>query len=148
MSGCVDIFDRLSYPSYDYAGLCLRDRKTAMKCEQEWCVYRDGKNPEICKNCPFYDPSGSATPRRDLGKVDIFKMAEGLHNKEVQGVKSKIPSLSDCPECEEHSLRFDYTRNLFECLNRRCPSRGKPILQGTELFRQITLKLLKGKREG
>lgn len=136
MSGCIDIFSQLPYPS-------LRDGKTTMKCE--WCVYRDGKNPEICKNCPLYDPSETTTPRRDLGKVDIFKMAKGLHDKEIQGIKDRIPSLSDCPKCNECSLRFDPSRSLFECLNRKCPSGGKPILQGSELFTQIALKLLKGK---
>jgi len=114
-----------------------------MKCE--WCVYRDKKNLEICKTCPLYDPSETTTPRRDLEKIDIFKMAEKLHDKEIQGVKDKIPSLSNCPICNEDSLRFDPDRNLFECLNRRCPSCGKPILQGSELFKQISLKLLKNK---
>jgi DNA-directed RNA polymerase subunit M/transcription elongation factor TFIIS len=138
MSGRIDIFSQLSYPS-------LRDEETAVKCEQ--CVYRDGKNPEICKICPFYDPSKTVTPRRDLEKVDIFKMAKQLHDREIQGVKDEIPSLSDCPKCGEHSLYFDPTRNRFECLYRKCPLGGKSILQGSELFAQIALKLLKGKQK-
>jgi len=113
-----------------------------MKCE--WCVYRDGENPEICKNCSLNDPNKTTRPRRDLGKVDILKLAQGLHDKAIQAVKDKVPSLSDCPECEEHSLRFDSTRNQFECLNPKCSLFEKPISQGSEQFRQIVLKLLKG----
>jgi hypothetical protein len=115
-----------------------------MRCG--WCVFRDGKNPEICKVCSLHDTSGTATPRRDLPNVDIIKMARQLHDKNIQAVKNEIPSLSICPKCEERSLRFDSARDYFECLNRKCPLGGKPILQGTELFRQIVLRLLKDQR--
>ena len=115
-----------------------------MKCEQ--CVYRDGKNPEICKNCSDYDPSETTRPRRDLPNVDIIKMARELHDKKIQAVKDEMPNLSYCPKCEERSLRFDSARNQFECLNRKCVLFEKPILQGSDLFRQIALKVLKDKR--
>ena len=115
-----------------------------MKCE--WCVYRDGKNPEICRTCSLNEPSETPTPRRDLPNVDIIKMARQLRDKNIQAVRNQIPSLSICPKCEERSLRFDYTRDYFECLNSKCPLGGKPILQGSGLFRQITLKLLKAGR--
>jgi transcription elongation factor Elf1 len=116
-----------------------------MKCE--WCVYRDRKNLEICKNCSLYE---GVKPRQDLEKVDIIKMARKLRDKETQEgtqtVKDKIPSLSYCPKCEERSLHFDSMHNQFECLNIRCALCGKPILHGSELFRQIVLKLLNDKR--
>jgi hypothetical protein len=115
-----------------------------VKCE--WCVYRDGKNPEICKTCSLNDTSETITPRRDLQNVDIIKMARELHDKKIEAVKNEIPGLSFCPKCEERSLRFDSTSDYFECLNSKCPLGGKPILQGSELFRQIVLKLLKDGR--
>jgi hypothetical protein len=115
-----------------------------MKCE--WCVYRDKKNLEICKACSLNDPSEMTRPRRDLESVDICKMARILHDKEIQEVKDKIPNLSNCPKCNEHSLRFDRTSNQFECLNKECEWFLKPILYGSELFKQIALKLLNKNR--
>ena len=112
-----------------------------MKCE--WCVYRDKKNLEICKNCSLYE---GVKPRQDLEKIDIFKMARKMRDKEIHegidAVKDKIPNLSRCPKCSELSLHFDFTRNQFACLNRNCPLSAKPILQGTEVFSQIVQKLL------
>lgn len=112
-----------------------------MKCE--WCVYRDKKNLEICKNCSLYE---GVKPRQDLEKVDIFNMARRLRDKEtkegIDAIKKKIPSFSHCPKCNEFSLRFDFTRNQFECLNMKCPLCSKPILQGTEVFSQIVQKLI------
>src|SRR4030066_548808 len=103
-----------------------------MKCES--CVYRDKKCLEICKFCDYYEP---IKPRQDLEKVDIFEMAGKLRDKETQEVKDKIPSLSNCPNCKEHSLRFDRTRNQFECLNKECEWFLIPIPSGSELFKQI-----------
>jgi len=115
-----------------------------MKCE--WCVYRDKKNPEICKNCSLNE---EIRPRQDLEKLDIFKMARKLHDKETQegirAVKGKIPSLSDCPKCEEHSLHFNFIHNQFECLNKKCILFRKPIPNTSELFRQIVIELLKSR---
>ena len=112
-----------------------------MKCET--CVFRDKKNLEICKTCSRYEP---IKPRQDLEKVDIFKMARKLRDKETQegmhAIKDRIPSLSPCPKCKERSLRFDLARNQFECLDRKCPLFSKPIVQGTALFSQIVQKLL------
>lgn len=119
----------------------IRQRNSKMKCE--WCVYRDKKNPEICKNCSFNE---TTKPRQDLEKVDILRMARILHDKEIQAWKDKIPRLSRCPECNERSLRFDSIRDYFECLNKECPLFLKPISNTSdtsELFGQIVIRLLK-----
>jgi hypothetical protein len=116
-----------------------------MKCE--WCVYRDGKNPEICEHCSLNDLTGLSRPRQDLEKLNIFKMAKKLRDKEtqegIQAIKGKIPRLSDCPKCKVHSLSFDPIHNQFECLNKECALFGKSISNTSELFRQIVIKLLK-----
>jgi len=110
----------------------------------EWCVFRDKKYPEICKYCRYNERT---QPRRDLEKIDIFELAKGLHNKEVQegiqAVKGRIPQLSDCPECERGSLFFDSIHNQFECLNRECVLYGKPIPNTSGLFVQIVIKILR-----
>lgn len=115
-----------------------------MKCEH--CVYRDKNNPEICKNCSLNDLTETSMPRRDLERLNIFDMAKKLRGKEthegIQAVKSKIPSLSNCPKCEEHSLYFDPIHNQFECLNKKCILFGKPIPNTSELFREVVIRLL------
>lgn len=113
-----------------------------MECE--WCVYRDKGYPEICKYCRYNE---TTKPRQDLERIDIFELARGLHSKEVQegvqAIKGKIPELSNCPKCERYSLFFDSIHNQFECLNRGCVLFGKPIVNHSELFVQIVIKILR-----
>ncbi len=102
----------------------------------EWCVYRDKRNPDICKNCSHN--TGGAQPKFELGKVDIFKLAEGLKKKrEEQNNKRPEPvpeenetrqptTLGTCPFCGKISLSYNEVSKQHECLNLECKRfRGK-----------------------
>jgi len=96
----------------------------------DWCVYRDKKNPDICKNC-----SNNTTKLNfELGTVDIFKLAEGLKKKQEQNDKKPEPKpeenttkqsvmLGTCPQCDKISLFYNEVNNEHECLNLECKSR-------------------------
>jgi len=102
----------------------------------EWCVYRDKRNPDICKNCSHNIDSGK--PKFELGKVDIFKLAEGLKKKrQEQNNKSQEPApeespeveglpvkLGKCPYCGKISFFFNAVSKKHECLNLECKSRN------------------------
>jgi hypothetical protein len=110
-----------------------------MECES--CAYRDKENPEICKEiCGYYPP-------HHLGKIDISELATKLRDKEteeaIEARKRRIPQLSDCPNCERHSLFFDSVHYQFECLNTECVLFGNPILRMSDLFDQILVKILR-----
>lgn len=97
----------------------------------EWCVYRDKKNPDICRNCSH----NTANPNFELGTVDIFKLAEGLKRKrEEQNSKKSAPApegntteqsvkLGVCPQCGKISLFYNEVNKKHECLNLECKSR-------------------------
>jgi len=97
----------------------------------EWCVYRDKNNPDICKNCSY---NGNPQPKFELGKVDIFKLAEGLKQKrqeqnnkppesEQEGHIKNQPNLIKCPYCGKIFLFFNEANKKHECLNLECKSR-------------------------
>ncbi len=97
----------------------------------EWCVYRDKKNPDICKNCSH----NTVKPSFELGTVDIFKLAEGLKKKrEEQNRKAESKPeesspeqtvrLGKCPYCGKISLFFNEANKRHECLNLECKSRS------------------------
>jgi hypothetical protein len=115
-----------------------------MKCE--WCVYRDKRSLEICKNCPDYDPSETARPRWALEKADIFEVADKSYHKEIlegwQSRKGKIPTTSNCPRCKRHTLQFDAIYNRFECRNKECALFGELIRHPSKQFTQIVTELL------
>jgi hypothetical protein len=96
----------------------------------EWCVYRDKKNPDICKNCSHN--TYITKPKFELGKVDIFKLAEGLkkkqHNekpdlKPEENDVEQVVKLGKCPYCGKISLFFNEMNKKHECLNLECRSR-------------------------
>ena len=102
----------------------------------EWCVYRDKRNPDICKNCSHN--TGSAQPKFELGKVDIFKLAEGLKKKQTEQNNKRPESvpeenkpeqpitLGTCPFCGKISLFYNEGSKQHECLNLECKCfRGK-----------------------
>ena len=110
-----------------------------------WCVYyrdrhklsKDG----ICNRCPDFEGSRA---RPDLEqKVDIFRLAELLKEKEEKKRRTKIPQLSDCPSCSKHSLFYNPVEDSFECLNLDCSARGKPIRTGSEGHKSILSRILK-----
>ena len=76
----------------------------------EWCVYRDKKNPDICKN---YSLNEAARAKFELGKVDIWELAKSLNKdkkkdsivKETERYKLLI-----CLDCHEPSLFYDKTQ--------------------------------------
>jgi hypothetical protein len=78
-------------------------------------------------------------PGFELGKVDIFKLAEGLKNKKEQERRQAIPRLSNCPYCHEHSLFYNSKDDCFECLNMKipCPKYHNPILPNTSEYNSI-----------
>ena len=100
----------------------------------EWCVYRDKRNPDICKNCSHNIDGGKST--FELGKVDIFKLAEGLKKKRQEQINKKqepVPEensaeqsvkLGKCPYCGKISLFFNEMNKKHECLNLECKSRN------------------------
>lgn len=127
---------------------CGEEQEREMTYEKscEWCVYRDKNNPDICKNCSLNKTANETTkPGFELGRVDIWQLAKGLHDKGIQEIKDKIPRLSGCPECKKQALFFNYTNDQFECLNKECPLFGKPITRASELFSQIVIKFLKSR---
>ena len=100
----------------------------------EWCVYRDKRNPDICRNCSHN--TDSARPTFELGKVDVFKLAEGLKKKRQEQDNKKpepVPEenaaeqpakLGKCPYCGKISLFFNEINKKHECLNLECKSRN------------------------
>lgn len=95
----------------------------------EWCVYRDKRNPDICKNCSHNETTGA---RFGLGKVDIFKLAEGLKRKQQEqnnkkpepesNIQAQPIKLGICPHCGQTSLFYNERSKKHECLNRKCKS--------------------------
>ena len=105
-----------------------------------WCVYFENKVIDICKSCSEYE--GGVSPRFELGKVDPFKLAIGLAEKREKERRGKIPRLSDCPICHEHSLFYNLVDDKFECLNQKCAVKQKHILPGTPEYKSILLRVL------
>ncbi|QYY58448.1 hypothetical protein [Dehalococcoides mccartyi] len=100
----------------------------------EWCVYRDKRNPDTCMNCSHN--VGSVNPKFELGKVDIFKLAEGLKKKHQEEQNQKKPELNlkehttirsvnfgECPFCGKLSLFYNESNKKHECANLECKSK-------------------------
>ncbi|MFC1900361.1 hypothetical protein ACFLYN_02090 [Chloroflexota bacterium] len=102
----------------------------------EGCVYRDKKNPDICKSCSRNE---TIQARFEFGKVDIFKLAEGLKKKhQEQSNKKPEPEknnkeppikLGICPHCGHPSLFYNHRSKKSECLNRECKSNNIDIFK-------------------
>lgn len=81
----------------------------------------------VCKTCG--DSIYPIPPRKDLGKVDIFKMADGLENKYPTEPPVKIEKDSKqntCPKCGLPTLTYNKFAKKFECINKWCPKRELP----------------------
>ena len=84
-----------------------------------WCVYYASRGVSgACHSCSYY--IDTKRPRFGLGKVDPFKLAEGLTRKKEEERRDKIPLLSDCSNCGKHSLFYDKIHDKFECLDKDC----------------------------
>ncbi len=91
-----------------------------------WCVYyRDRDTAAICKHCSNYE-GPRARARVELGKIDPFRLAKMLAEKQEKERRSKIPKLSDCPNCHKHSLFYNSVDDAFECLNPKCQTSTAP----------------------
>jgi hypothetical protein len=108
---------------FDSNGICLN---TNCPGKQKRCAYN----------------SNPIRPRPDIGKVDIFKLADGLSKKKKE---QDIPSLSPCPWCSQHSLHYEIRTDSFTCLNRECTMFNKPIMPNMKEFK-IIFDRLKGKQ--
>jgi ribosomal protein L37E len=91
----------------------------------------------VCSICGY---NMYPTPsRKDLGMVDIYKLAEGLEKKteiEKPAELKKDSKLETCPRCGQQSLMYNKFAKKMECLNKYCPNL-KPSLSKdiTEYFR-------------
>jgi len=97
-----------------------------------WCVYyKDRGKTSACFRCSDYI---SNKARFELGKVDIFKLAEGLAEKEKR-TKEQDKIIGDatqekheinlgiCPHCGERSWWLNPYTHKHECMNRKtCPT--------------------------
>ena len=110
-----------------------------MRCPQ--CGGYEFDRDEKCLHCGY---SPSATPKFSLGKVDIWKLAEGLKAKEETKRRNSIPKLSSCPHCKERSLFYNLLDDRFECLNHKCKMFNTPILSNTLEYKDICRSLLSG----
>ena len=59
-------------------------------------------------------------------KIDPFRLAKMLAEKQEKERRSKIPKLSDCPNCHKHSLFYNSVDDAFECLNPKCQTSTAP----------------------
>jgi hypothetical protein len=111
----------------------------------------------VCKFCGY---TPQINPRFELGKVDIFELAEGLKKKEQEKEQNKflknlgekeqerrksIPRISDCPYCHENSLYYNPINDRFECLNKKtnCQKYSNPIVNDTQEYKSIIENLIK-----
>lgn len=88
-----------------------------------WCVYFTSRGvSSACAGCSFYEVTNK--PSLFIDEIDPFKMAIMLKikkaMKEEMERRSKIPQLSNCPQCLKHSLFYNNIADQFECLNLQC----------------------------
>jgi len=96
----------------------------------EGCVYRDKRNPNMCRYCAFNEPT---VFRFEPGKVDPFRLAEGLRRKQQGSVsKGPVPAIGNmkrhvelamCSRCGQASLFRNSRTGEHECLNLKCGAR-------------------------
>lgn len=95
----------------------------------EWCVYYDSRGTcSACFNCSYY--IGSKKSKFELGKVDMFKLARLLKEKEERKKRKQEEItknehefvLERYPNCGEKSWWFNPYKNKRECMNIRCPT--------------------------
>lgn len=106
----------------------LADMRYPKSCEG--CVYRDKRNPNMCRHCSFNE---TAVPRFELERVDPFRLAEGLRRKQqrpdnkqpkpVTGDVKHHIELGTCSRCGQVSLFRNGRTGEQECLNRKCVHR-------------------------
>lgn len=104
-------------------GIVESKRGSKMRCPK--CGGCSFDSQGICLYCG--NNMQPSQPRRDagLGKVDIFKLAEGLAEKEKGGTpltEKRENKLEICPECLEQSLWYNQRDKKYECMNKKCPS--------------------------
>lgn len=83
---------------------------------------------EVCKFCGY---TPKTKPAMGLGNVDIFKLADGLSEKQKVDKPANLIKESKgeiCPKCGLQTLFFIKSSNKFECLNQYCPKRNPPTL--------------------
>lgn len=93
-----------------------------MKCPKFGFEVTELFKESRCLNCP--DRSECfVRPRFGLGKIDVFKLAEGLVKKrkwESLPQWAREGSLGECPKCHEISLWYDKRAGRYECMNKEC----------------------------
>lgn len=102
-----------------------------MGCGPSCVYYKNRGTTSACTNCRFF--VDGTRPRFELGKVDIFKLAEGLQKREQQNNKQKekidnasVTARKDdavieiCPLCGEKSAWRNPQNKILECMNIRC----------------------------
>lgn len=108
-----------------------------------WCVYYRDRDKlakgGVCTNCSDYEGKRA---RFDLGKIDIFRLGKLLREKQEKEKRGKIPKLSDCPYCYEHSLFYNLVDDKFECLNLKCQAHSSHIIASTGKYKSILHALL------
>jgi len=96
----------------------------------DWCVFRDKKNPAICKNCSYNEP---ITPRFELGKVDPFKLGKLLAEKQKREQQLKEAAHRYiCPECKKPTVVYNNRDDTYDCLTQECNYRFKLTLPHNE----------------
>lgn len=84
---------------------------------------------DICLNCG--QNMNPKKPRKDLGKVDSSKLANGLAKRRKDDKPEELrkgSKLETCPRCGLQTLWYNKQAKKFECLNPYCPKRHPPTM--------------------
>jgi hypothetical protein len=113
----------------------------ALRCGK-WCVYfKDRDINSICKYCS--DGVVNNVPHKNWNdKIDPFEMAKALVGKRENERRSAIPLLSDCPDCQKHSLFYNIYEDQFECMNKVCSKHNSSYKNGTATYNNIVEKIV------
>lgn len=101
------------------------------------CGRRKELGSRVCDGCGL-NYGNKQRARFDPGRVDAFKLAEGLTKRREEEQLSRIPQLSDCPRCSRHSLFYNRSADRFECLNLECLYSFKPTVLGKSMWSDST----------
>jgi len=100
----------------------------------EFCPGHPGYGVDTLGNCKFCGKPRltRVAPRSSpLGEVDPFELGRLLAEKYERERRSKIPQLSDCPNCHEPNLFYNMVSDSFTC---KC---GYIISPGTAEYKAI-----------
>lgn len=95
-----------------------------MQCPKFGFEITEAFKESYCLNCPDRGEC-FVRPKSGLGKVDIFKLAEGLAKKrewESLPIWAREGRLGECPVCHKISLWYNRWAEEYECMNKECPT--------------------------